>query len=696
MSVSNILLKTGPNAGKINPIYVIGGGGGGGVASVTASAGAFVDNTDNLNPIVGLGTLVAGDLVVGTAVPHIGAVLQQGANGTFLGVAGGALGYQAVGGSGTITGTAPLTEYAIGAASNLAIDFVAKGDLIVGGGAQVGGHPIAGNVLPIGADTAVLTADSTATGGVFGMKWEVPTPVTGGQIQRITAAGTTVIPAPTAQNASLQIIDTASGSNTFVYEPGRPCPDTTFTPGGAFNNEINGTYYQVVFGNTSGGQGQVWLYQPSIVVASVGVWTKVIETPVGNNIQSGCCLKVFTQNLGQYGPSTQMVFGGDIADVNWLGYAPAIPTMPLGGLFNFFIWDTTIVSPTIPLLAPNFGASYKIASPYPPGAFLCGVAEPYVVPGQELIWIMATCGSNNTLNVATPFGSVNFNGIALFYETGAGFVITPLEGGDILSAAPVVNGIFGASGSQGQYAAQNMTWNINGDFIVNGGFTSVVIAGAALPNSISVCILSFDLTPGSHNGMVAQAGVVAISNGSAVNFRPCYDPNQGYYMSGDFIAGLTECLAFVSPLFAIERLEQSPVGGTFNAIGLDSGAYVSVLDYDAKMGGLSNGYYTEFGYQQGTLDWFMTKIPTEPLAFIGFFGKQIYQGYYKTLGAFTTISFNPCKVRYSLPSGSSGLASTATINSTYSSLTLIGDLPPNTAPPGEWDLVAYTGNISFT
>lgn len=692
MSVSNILLKTGANAGKIDPIYVIGGGGGGNVASVTASAGAFVDNTDGNNPIVGVGTLIAGDLIVGTAVPHIGAVLQQGANGTFLGVNGGALGYQAIGGSGAVSATFPLKEYAIAPASNIAIDFAAKGDLVVGAGAQVGGNPVAGLVLPIGADTAVLTADSTATGGAYGMKWAVPTPVTGGQIQRITTAGTTVIGAPLTQNASLQIIDTASGSNTFVYEPGRPCPDTTFSPAGAFNNEINGTYYQVVYGNTSGGQGQVWLYEPSIVVASAGVWTKVIETPVGNNIQCGCCLKQFNQHLGYYGPSN-MVFGGDIADVNWLGYAPAIPTLPLGGLFNFFIWDTTIITPTIPLLAPNFGAGYKIVSPFPSGSFLCGVAEPLVVPGQELVWIMATVGKDNTLNVGTPFGSVNFNGIALFYLTGAGMVITPIEGGAIASAAPVVNGIFGASGSQTQYAAQGMSWNLNNDFIVNGGFTSVVIAGAALPNSLAVCVLTFDTTPGSLNGMVAQSSVVGIGNGSATTFRPCYDPTQGYYMSGDFLAGPVESLAFVSPFFNIEKLEQSPVGGTLNAIGLDSGAYVSVLDYDAKMGGLSNGYYTEFGNQQGTLDWFITKVPTEPLAFIGFFGKQIYQGYYKTLGAFTTLNFTPSKIRYSLPSGSSGLASFATINSTYSSLTLIGD---TTTPPYEWDLVAYTGNISFS
>jgi hypothetical protein len=72
----------------------------------------------------------------------------------------------------------------------------------------------------------------------------------------------------------------------------------------------------------------------------------------------------------------------------------------------------------------------------------------------------------------------------------------------------------------------------------------------------------------------------------------------------------------------------------------------------------------------------------------------MYQGYFKTTGNTTTIHFTPAKVRYSLPSGSSGEASFAVLNSFYSSLTLIGD---TSAPaPGVWDLVGYTGNISFS
>nr|WPF46634.1 MAG: hypothetical protein [Lake Baikal virophage 7] len=158
MSVSNILLKTGANAGKIDPIYIIGGGGGGGVASVTASAGAFVDNTDALNPIVGVGTLVAGDLVVGTAVPHIGAVLQQGANGTFLGVAGGALGYQSIGGSGAVSATLPLVENAVGGSSQVSINFQG------GGAAAAGQIPYGTGVALTGALTNVPTSGTQFLG----------------------------------------------------------------------------------------------------------------------------------------------------------------------------------------------------------------------------------------------------------------------------------------------------------------------------------------------------------------------------------------------------------------------------------------------------------------------------------------------------------------------------------------------------
>jgi hypothetical protein len=92
MSASNILLRTGVNAGKINPDLIVGGGAGI-VDSVNATAGIYIDNADQANPIVQIGTNQAGDLIVGTATQYVGAVLPQGANGTYLGVNGGVLGY---------------------------------------------------------------------------------------------------------------------------------------------------------------------------------------------------------------------------------------------------------------------------------------------------------------------------------------------------------------------------------------------------------------------------------------------------------------------------------------------------------------------------------------------------------------------------------------------------------------------------
>ena len=82
MSVSNILIQSGANKGKIDPIYVVGGGAGV-VDSVTSTAGIHIDNTDVANPIVQIGTGQAGDLIVGTATQYVGAVLNQGERNLF-------------------------------------------------------------------------------------------------------------------------------------------------------------------------------------------------------------------------------------------------------------------------------------------------------------------------------------------------------------------------------------------------------------------------------------------------------------------------------------------------------------------------------------------------------------------------------------------------------------------------------------
>jgi hypothetical protein len=84
MSVSNILIRTGVNAGKINPALIVGGGAGV-VDSVVGSSSINVNNADPVNPVVNIAFTASQDLMVGTGA-NAGAVLGVGANGTYLGV----------------------------------------------------------------------------------------------------------------------------------------------------------------------------------------------------------------------------------------------------------------------------------------------------------------------------------------------------------------------------------------------------------------------------------------------------------------------------------------------------------------------------------------------------------------------------------------------------------------------------------
>ena len=108
-----------------------------------------------------------GEIPYGTAT-KVGALTNVPQAGQILGMAGNPSipTWIDAGGSGTITALAPLTEYAVGTASNVAINFTAKGDLVVGGGAQVGGHPIAGVIFPVGANDQVLICNSNTASGL--------------------------------------------------------------------------------------------------------------------------------------------------------------------------------------------------------------------------------------------------------------------------------------------------------------------------------------------------------------------------------------------------------------------------------------------------------------------------------------------------------------------------------------------------
>jgi hypothetical protein len=109
---------------------------------------------------------VVGQIPYGNGTALTGAFTNAPTAGQILGVSAGVPAWIPAGGSGTVTALAPLTEYADGTSSKVAIDFVAKGDLVVGAGPQVGGNPIAGVVLTAGANDAVLTCDSSTASGL--------------------------------------------------------------------------------------------------------------------------------------------------------------------------------------------------------------------------------------------------------------------------------------------------------------------------------------------------------------------------------------------------------------------------------------------------------------------------------------------------------------------------------------------------
>lgn len=138
--------------------------GGGGI--IEATAPLIDDAGQGTNTIsINFGAVV-GEIPYGNGTAKTGALTNVPTAGQILGVSNGVPTWIPAGGSGTITALAPLTEYADGASSKVAIDFVAKGDLVVGVGPQAGGNPIAGVILPAGTNGFILQANSNEASGL--------------------------------------------------------------------------------------------------------------------------------------------------------------------------------------------------------------------------------------------------------------------------------------------------------------------------------------------------------------------------------------------------------------------------------------------------------------------------------------------------------------------------------------------------
>jgi hypothetical protein len=156
-----------------------------------------------------------GQIPYGGGTVNLGTLTNVPTSGTqFLGVSGGVPAWKDIGASGSITATFPLIESAgVGNASNIAIDYNAKGDLTVGAS---GAPTPTGVILPIGAtDGQVL---EVYAGAPSGMRWATPAPPSGGPTINRSNAATVEILQPQSLNETMILVAEEPGASWDAVE----------------------------------------------------------------------------------------------------------------------------------------------------------------------------------------------------------------------------------------------------------------------------------------------------------------------------------------------------------------------------------------------------------------------------------------------------------------------------------------------
>ena len=183
----------------------------------SASQPLLLDENQPGDPFISIGfTAVKGEIPAGTGTSSVGDLVPAPtANNQVLisdATTTTGLKWQAIGGSGSITGTFPIVETAGGTnESIISIDFANKGELPCGAGGATAG---AGVILPpASADNYVLSSFSSAPSG---MRWVAPT--AGGQTIVRSSSATTVVAPPTSTQDTL-VLCAEEPDASWVLEP---------------------------------------------------------------------------------------------------------------------------------------------------------------------------------------------------------------------------------------------------------------------------------------------------------------------------------------------------------------------------------------------------------------------------------------------------------------------------------------------
>lgn len=683
----------------------------GGVVSVSANPGGacFVNNSNASTPAVAIafpagakGALPASDGTGANLGAFLPGPLADGSQQNYVLSADNmsAVGFSWKAAAGTaITGEAPLVEFVDGTLTKVGIDFAVGaggiGQIPVGISNPTGKLGTLTPALTVADDGKVLTASSAdaATGGV---KWALPA-APGGTVLRVLTA-TQNIGAPTVNNETLTIIDTAPAGSGFVV-------NLLPNPAGLVNKilSISGAVpyrltageegylvYGLLTDKTTGlGTGVIYKYVPNVATPANGVWTlRAITqgpaspaTDVNASFEGACVLNPVIADGGRPPVDADYIFCGNfttVADANGANPVASTQIIKYESATDTFVAQPLTSGPFTQGIDGVLGIPTALVGAI--GTFLLVCRQPIVIASSPavdygLIAIYDGVGVIKTIGgaVGDQFDPVSDAAFDTSNRLWIGGAFEGYQTGGIIYTAKKLACL--TAGASAFSTNVPLPYNfIRGDTI------------GSVQNSYDGALITI-------SGQFSSTNTPAITNFGAITIGGGNDLqlNQITQTSG-FPNGRCLLIDVNTYVVAIDTsLDGSGLGALYGsdsgtlatfAKGLvDTGNTALNWNYKAIAAGGNALNFIDFDFFYDT----QTQPPLdESNAFSGYFDGSS--------GGGTVLTFiGGATVRYPKTSGAIGDATTATIQGAYSSISLIGDLPNN-----KWDLISTTGTVVFS
>lgn len=466
---------------------------------------------------------------------------------------------------------------------------------------------------------------------------------------RITTAGATNIPAPTIQNESLYVIDTAGIDATFTYNS-QSIPDGTrnYTSLVPIVNTGDNTKISYLVANWKfvSDSPETFAYEVSRWNNPSGGWGGLFQTDDNKTISCICNVNPHFTDGGKPTPADTFLIVGNFAT--------------LGGV-----------------ACPNGYAVFDpVANTITPYVITTAMPDPTDFP-YVMIPLPAVVGGGFIAAFRNP---ANYNRIARL-QGGIWSAIAPNTGMDATDKNNILTLCFDEP---------------NGILYIGGYFVSFNVNGVAAPNSAGIVALGYNGGTNDWRTNVPLPNIQPLyaysSNCGVESITLAYDPTDGIFVIGTF-QNATATSAFFSPSIASQIVPLDVPKQLINLtgmflIGIDKNNWVGATEQRC-FGVDAGGAVIEFGSGcVAGFTWFWNApIAEEPLSYFATIGFGSYQ-----IGTETTLNFTDANLRYCKTNGVSGLATSVVLTSNFASLFVIGD--PASSPP-VWDMVSNTGLLTF-